>query len=78
MMLICNHTNLHIELIDSLTKNILRTHAKPAMVTEMSTELHGRMKLCASEYIIEVPSNVQPCVATLIDRQCVALQLGSA
>ena len=48
------------------------------MATEMSTELHGRMKLGASEYIIEVPSNVQPCVATLVDRQCVALQLGSA
>ena len=32
MMLICNHINLHIELINSLTKIM--------MVTEMSTELH--------------------------------------
>ena len=32
MMLICNHINIHIELINSLTKIM--------MVTEMSTELH--------------------------------------
>ena len=66
MMVICNHINLHI------------TFYGHGYGPKMSTELHGRMKLGASEYIIEVPSNVQPCVATLIDRQCVALQLGSA
>ena len=67
MMVIFNHINLHITF-----------YGHKPMATEMSTELHGRMKLGASEYRIEVPSNVQPCVATLIDRQCVALQLGSA
>ena len=66
-MMICDHINLHIHSTD-----------KWLQAKKMSTELHGRMKLGASEYIIEVPSNVQPCVATLIDRQCVALQLGSA
>ena len=48
MMVICNHINLHI------------TFHGHGYGPKMSTELHGRMKLGASEYRIEVPSKVQP------------------
>ena len=49
MMVICNHINLHITF-----------YGHKPMATEMSMELHGRMKLGTIEYRIEVPSKVQP------------------
>ena len=49
MMVISNHINLHI------------TFYGHGYGPEMSTELHGRMELGASEYRIEVPSKVQLC-----------------
>ena len=48
MMVIFNHIKLHI------------TFYGHGYRPEMSTELHGRMKLGASEYRIEVPSKVHP------------------
>jgi hypothetical protein len=48
MMVIFNHINLHI------------TFYGHGYGPEMSSELHGRMKLGTIEYRIEVPSKVQP------------------